>query len=224
MEKSDVLATIEATALIAMLRLPSADDTLAMAEVLIDAGIPCIQIPLTVPGAIEVMTELRRSRGSRALIGAGTVLNAKAAEACMEAGAQFIVSPVVDFATISRCNEAGTAVVAGALTPTEVLTAWNAGADMVRVYPCGALGGPAYVRFLRAPLPQVRLMPAGGVHLQSAGEFINAGAAALEVESDLVDLDALRGGRTQDIVTNAHLYIDVMVESLALVANRAPGE
>jgi 2-dehydro-3-deoxyphosphogluconate aldolase / (4S)-4-hydroxy-2-oxoglutarate aldolase len=209
MLKSDVLASIESGALVAMLRMPSADDALEMAEVLIEAGIPCLQVPLTVPGAVDVIAELRRDHG-HVLIGGGTVLDPKAAESCLKAGAQFIVSPIVDFGTISRCNEAQVAVVAGALTPTEVVTAWNAGADIVRIYPCGAMGGPAYLKFLRAPLPQVRLMPAGGVSLQTAGDFINAGAVALEVDIDLVDLDALHGGRTQDIATNARLYLDVM--------------
>jgi len=222
MLKSEILSTIEGAGFIAMLRIPSADDTLEMSEVLIEAGVPCIQIPLTVPGATEVIAELRERYASRALIGAGTVLNAKAADACIAAGAQFIVSPVVDSATISQCNEAGTTVVASALTPTEALTAWNSGADMVRIYPCGALGGPAYVKFLLAPLPQVRLLAAGGVSMQNAADFIAAGAVALEVDSDLADLDALRGGRKDDIVTNVHLYLDVVVEALSLAAGETP--
>jgi 2-dehydro-3-deoxyphosphogluconate aldolase/(4S)-4-hydroxy-2-oxoglutarate aldolase len=214
--KSEVLANIAASSLVAMLRMPSADDALEMAEALIDAGITCVQVPLTVPGAVEVITELRREH-ERVLIGAGTVLDMKAADGCLRAGAQFIVSPIVDLGTISGCNEAQVAVVAGALTPTEIVTAWNAGADMVRVYPCGALGGPGYVKFLRAPLPQVRLMPAGGVSLQTAADYIAAGAAAVEVDQDLVDLDALHGGRLQDISMNARLYLEVMTQARALL-------
>lgn len=221
MLKSDVLSTIEDTAIVAMLRLPSADDALEMAEVLIEAGIPCLQIPMTVPGATEVIAELTQTYGARALIGGGTVLNPAAAEACIEAGAQFIISPVVDLSTISCCNEAGIVVVAGALTPTEVSTAWSVGADMVRIYPCGALGGPEYIQFLRAPFPQVRFLPAGGISLQTAAQFMNAGAAAVEVDKDLVDLDALHAGRTQDIAVNARLYIDVMVEALSMSAPSA---
>lgn len=217
MDKSEVLSIIEGTAIIAMLRLPSADDALEMATVLIEAGIPCVQVPLTVPGAVEVIAELRRSHPA-VLIGAGTVLNAKAAEGCFTAGAQFIVSPITDFATISRCNEASVAVVAGALTPTEIVAASTAGADMVRIYPCGALGGPAYVKFLRAPLPHLRLMAAGGVDLRTAAEYLSCGAAALEIDVDLVDLDALRGGREQEIATNARLYIDVVVEALSMLS------
>jgi 2-dehydro-3-deoxyphosphogluconate aldolase / (4S)-4-hydroxy-2-oxoglutarate aldolase len=219
--KSEVLASIASSSLVAMLRMPSADDALEMAEALIDAGITCLQVPLTVPGAVEVITELRRDHEG-VLIGAGTVLNVKAAEGCLRAGAQFIVSPIVDLGTISSCNEAQVAVVAGALTPTEIVTAWNAGADMVRVFPCGAMGGPTYVRFLRAPLPQVRLMPAGGVSLQTAADFIAAGAAALEVDQDLVDLDALHGGRLQDISMNVRLYLDVMAQARALLQDE-PG-
>ncbi len=206
--------------IIAMLRMPSADDALEMAEVLIDAGITCIQVPLTVPGALEVITELKHSAGDRVLVCAGTVLDSKSAEACVRAGARFIVSPIVDLPTIGRCNEAGVAVVAGAFTPTEVWSAYRAGADMVRVYPCGALGGPTYLRCLRTPLPDVPLIPAGGVTLQTAPEFMTAGAAALEVESDLVDLDALRGGRSNEIATNARLYLDVMIQTRSLVGDR----
>jgi 2-dehydro-3-deoxyphosphogluconate aldolase / (4S)-4-hydroxy-2-oxoglutarate aldolase len=217
--KPEVLAMIRDRVIIAMLRMPSADDALEMAEVLIDAGITCIQVPLTVPGAVEVVAELKQTRGGHVLIAAGTVLDSKSAEACIRAGACFIVSPIVDLGTIGQCNEAGIAVVAGAFTPTEIVSAARAGADMVRVYPCGALGGPGYLRCLRAPLPEVPLIPAGGVSLQTAAEFISAGAAALEVESDLVDLDALRGGRITEITTNARLYLDVMAEARSLAGD-----
>jgi 2-dehydro-3-deoxyphosphogluconate aldolase/(4S)-4-hydroxy-2-oxoglutarate aldolase len=218
MQKSEVLSALGKKGMIAMLRMPSADDALEMAEVLIEAGVPCVEVPLTVPAGIEVVAELAQSYGDKVLVGAGTVLDARSAEACMKAGAHFIMSPVLDLGTISRCNEAGVVVVAGALTPTEILTAWRAGADLVRVFPCGAMGGPAYIRFLRAPLPQVPLVPAGGVSLQTASDFIAAGAEALEVDADMVDLDALHGGRTQDIVTNVHLYLDVLAQARALAA------
>jgi 2-dehydro-3-deoxyphosphogluconate aldolase/(4S)-4-hydroxy-2-oxoglutarate aldolase len=212
MSKPEVMAKIGETSLVAMLRMPSADDALDMAEVLIEAGIPSLQVPLTVPGAAEVIAELRQEY-PQVLVGAGTVLDARGAEACFKAGAQFIVSPITDVASISRCNEAGVPIVAGALTPTEIVTAWNAGADMVRIYPCGAMGGVAYLKFLRAPLPQVRFLCAGGVSLQTAADYIAAGAAALEVDVDLVDLDALHGGRTQDIATNARLFMDVVASA-----------
>lgn len=220
MSKSEILAAITGRSLVAMLRMPSADDALEMADVLVEAGITCLQVPLTVPGALEVIAELEQSYGNEILIGAGTVLDGKSAEACINVGAQFIVGPTVDLGIISRCHEAGTLVVAGALTPTEVVTAWNAGADMVRLYPCSVMGGPGYVRLLRAPLPHIRLMPAGGVSLQSAADYIAAGATAVEGDVDLVDLDALRGNRTQDITTNVHLYLDVLEQARSL----APGE
>jgi 2-dehydro-3-deoxyphosphogluconate aldolase/(4S)-4-hydroxy-2-oxoglutarate aldolase len=219
--KTAVLATLESHALLAMLRMPSADDALEMAEVLIDAGIQCIQVPLTVPGALEVILELGRSHGDRALVGAGTVLDARAAEACLQAGAQFIVSPLLDQDTIHRCNEAGVAVIAGALTPTEIHAARHAGADMVRIFPCAALGGAAYIRYIRAPMPDIPLLPAGGVSLQTAADYIGCGASALEVDIDLVDLDALHGGRSTDIVTNAHLYLEVAKQARALTQPRA---
>jgi 2-dehydro-3-deoxyphosphogluconate aldolase / (4S)-4-hydroxy-2-oxoglutarate aldolase len=221
-QKAAVLGTLRDRALIAMLRMPSADDALEMAEVLIEAGITCVQIPLTVPGAPEVITELCRDHGEVAMIGAGTVLDARAAEACIRAGAQFIVSPVLDRATIGHCNEAGVVAVPGALTLTEILAARNAGADMVRIYPCVTMGGPAYLRFVRAPLPDIPLLPAGGVSLEAAADYIASGAAALEVDIDLVDLDALRGGRPHEIVTNAHLYLDVAIQARALMSGDGP--
>ncbi len=217
LNKSEVLSIIADTAIVAMLRLPSADDALDMGAALIACGIPCLQIPLTVPGATEVIAELRRTQPGGVLIGAGTVLDARSAEACFDAGAQFVVSPIANPATIDRCTEAGVAMIAGALTPSEVVAAWQAGADMVRVYPAGVLGGPSYLKLLRASLPQIRLLAAGGVDLQTASAFLHAGAAALEIDQDLVDLDALRGGRVEEIRTNANLYIDVVVQALALV-------
>jgi 2-dehydro-3-deoxyphosphogluconate aldolase/(4S)-4-hydroxy-2-oxoglutarate aldolase len=217
-EKATVLSTLGDRALMAMLRMPSADDALEMADVLIDAGITFIQIPLTVPGAPEVIAELCLNHGEVAIIGAGTVLDARGAEASIRAGAEFIVSPVLDRGTIGHCNEAGVTVVAGALTPTEILAARSAGADMVRIYPCATMGGPAYLRFIRAPLPDIPLLPAGGVSLQAAADYIASGAAALEVDIDLVDLDALRGGRSHEIVTNAHLYLDVAKQARSMLS------
>lgn len=215
-QKDVVLAMLENHALLAMLRMPSADDALEMAEVLIEAGILCVQVPMTVPGAIEVIVELERTYGERALIGAGTVLESKTADACLQAGAQFIVSPLMNPGTIGRCNEAGVAIVAGALTPTEIYAARHAGADMVRIFPCAAMGGASYIRFVRAPMPDIPLLPAGGVSLQTAADYISAGATALEVDIDLVDLDALHGGRSHDIVTNAHLYLEVAKQAQAM--------
>jgi 2-dehydro-3-deoxyphosphogluconate aldolase/(4S)-4-hydroxy-2-oxoglutarate aldolase len=217
MEKAEVLAKVEKNALIAMLWTPSADDALEMAEVLLDAGISCLQVPLTVPGAVEVIAELVASYGDRALIGAATVLDVRAAEGCARAGAHYVMSPVLDLAIISRCNESGVAVIAGAMTPTEILTAWRAGADMVKVFPCSALGGPAYVKAVRAPLPHIKLIPAGGVSLQAAPHYIAAGATAVEVgDEDLVDVGALRAGRLADIQTEVRLFVEVIAQAREL--------
>jgi 2-dehydro-3-deoxyphosphogluconate aldolase/(4S)-4-hydroxy-2-oxoglutarate aldolase len=217
MEKAEVLAKVEKNALIAMLWTPSADDALEMAEVLLEAGISCLQVPLTVPGAVEVIAELVGSYGERALIGAATVLDVRAAEGCARAGAHYIMSPVLDLGIISRCNEAGVPVIAGAMTPTEILTAWRAGADMVKVFPCSALGGPAYVKAVRAPLPQIKIIPAGGVSLQAAPHYIAAGATAVEVgDEDLVDVGALRAGRLADIQTEVRLFVEVIAQAREL--------
>jgi 2-dehydro-3-deoxyphosphogluconate aldolase/(4S)-4-hydroxy-2-oxoglutarate aldolase len=213
------LFVVERNAFVAMLWSPSADAALEMAEILVEAGISCLQVPQTVPGAMEVIAELVESFGDRVIIGAAAVLYPRAAEACVRAGAHYIMSPVLDVGIISRCNEAGVPVIAGALTPTEILTAWHAGADMVKVFPCGALGGASYIKALRAPLPHIKLIPAGGVSMQTAASYISAGATAVEVgDEDLVDLDALRGGRHQDIATDVRLFLDVVAQARALAS------
>jgi len=133
--------------------------------------------------------------GARAVVGAGTVLDGPTAEACIDAGAAFIVSPGLDLGTIAAAHGRGVPMMPGALTPTEVIAAWRAGADLVKIFPAAAVGGPSYLRALRGPLPQVKLMPTGGVNAMTAGAYIAAGAAALGVGSELVDLVALAAGQ-----------------------------
>jgi len=167
-----------------------------------------------VPGAIELIREVTR-RATDALVGAGTVLDPENALACIDAGARFVVSPALNLATIAACREAGIAVLPGALTPTEVLTAWNAGADFVKVFPANALGGPSYLKSLKAPLPQVKLVPTGGVNLQTAKDFIRAGASALGIGADLVDLQALRRGDAELVTERARKFLSLVAEARA---------
>jgi 2-dehydro-3-deoxyphosphogluconate aldolase/(4S)-4-hydroxy-2-oxoglutarate aldolase len=145
---------------------------------------------MTVPGALSIIEAVRKRERS-AVVGAGTVLDQETARACILAGAQFVVSPALNMGTIQMCRRYSVAALAGALTPTEVVNAWEAGADVVKVFPCGAIGGPAYIRALRAPLPQIPLMPSGGVSLANAADFIKAGSFALGVGSDLIDAKAI---------------------------------
>jgi 2-dehydro-3-deoxyphosphogluconate aldolase/(4S)-4-hydroxy-2-oxoglutarate aldolase len=165
---------------------------------------------MTVPGAIEVIRHLVRESGHRILIGAGTVLDPETARACMLAGAQFIVSPALNVRTIRICRRYNIAVMPGALTPTEVVRAWEAGADVVKVFPCSAVGGAKYLKALKAPLPDIELIPTGGVSLATAHEFLEAGAFALGVGGDLVDNKAIREGRPETVTHNARKYLEIV--------------
>ncbi|HXY41612.1 MAG TPA: bifunctional 4-hydroxy-2-oxoglutarate aldolase/2-dehydro-3-deoxy-phosphogluconate aldolase, partial [Vicinamibacteria bacterium] len=174
MDKKAVLERITGTGLIPVIRAQSADEAQAVVEAIQAGGLSILEITMTVPNAVKLIEQVV-SRAEDALVGAGTVLDAETACACIAAGARFVVSPALNLDTVRACNEAGVAVLPGALTPTEVVTAWRAGADLVKVFPANAVGGAAYIKSLKAPLPQVGLVPTGGVNLQTAKEFIKAG-------------------------------------------------
>jgi len=144
------------------------------------------------------------------VVGAGTVLDPEVARACIAVGAQFIVSPALNLETIKCCGDQAITVMPGALTPTEVVTAWNAGADFVKVFPCGAVGGASYIKSLKAPLPQIELVPTGGVNLKTAASFIEAGAAAIGVGADLVDVRAISAGQAEKITAAARAYVEAV--------------
>ncbi len=202
-----VMARIREVGIVPVVRATSADEALAAVEAIRAGGIPILEITLTVPGALEIIRDLARRIGEEALIGAGTVLDAETAEACVDAGARFVVSPSLDIPTIDACKRRGVPVFPGALTPTEVVTAWKAGASAIKIFPANAVGGATYLKSLKAPLPQVELLPTGGVSLKLVAEFIAAGAFALGVGADLVDLGALRRGEASVITEKARQYV-----------------
>jgi 2-dehydro-3-deoxyphosphogluconate aldolase / (4S)-4-hydroxy-2-oxoglutarate aldolase len=214
MSKQAVIERLTATGVIPVIRAQSADEAAAAIAAIQKGGLSVLEITMTVPGAVELIRDVAR-RATDALVGAGTVLDPAAARACIDAGARFVVSPALNVATIETCREAGIAVLPGALTPTEVVTAWNAGADLVKVFPANALGGASYIKSLKAPLPQVLLVPTGGVNLQTAKDFIKAGAAALGVGADLVDLQAVRRGETELITERARQFLALVREARA---------
>jgi 2-dehydro-3-deoxyphosphogluconate aldolase/(4S)-4-hydroxy-2-oxoglutarate aldolase len=214
MSKQAVIERLTTTGIIPVIRAQSADEAAAAIAAIQKGGVSVLEITMTVPGAVELIRDLAR-RATDALVGAGTVLDSAAARACIDAGARFVVSPALDVATIETCREAGIAVLPGALTPTEVVTAWNAGADLVKVFPANALGGASYIKSLKAPLPQIALVPTGGVNLQTAKDFIKAGAAALGVGADLVDLQALRRGEAELITERARQFLALVREARA---------
>jgi 2-dehydro-3-deoxyphosphogluconate aldolase/(4S)-4-hydroxy-2-oxoglutarate aldolase len=214
MEKKAVLERITTTGVIPVIRAQSADEAASAIAAIQQGGVSVLEITMTVPGAIELIRDVAR-RATDALVGAGTVLDPENALACIDAGARFVVSPALNLATIAACREAGIVVLPGALTPTEVLTAWNAGADFVKVFPANALGGPSYLKSLKAPLPHVKLVPTGGVNLKTAKDFIKAGASALGVGADLVDLQALRRGDAELVTERARQFLSLVAEARA---------
>lgn len=211
MNKSQVLDAIATLGLVPVLRAASEDQALALAEAIADGGVKCLEVTMTVPGAINVIKRLIRERPD-ILIGAGTVLDPEAARACLAEGAKFIVSPALNLDTIALCNREGVAVLPGSLTPTEILTAWNAGADVVKVFPASAMGGAKYIASLKAPLPHIRMIPTGGVSVETARTFLEAGAYALGVGADLVDAKALAAGNPQKITDTAKKYLEIIAE------------
>ena len=213
MNKADVLQRIRDTGLIPVVRAESADQAMLAVEAIKLGGVDVLEVTMTVPGAIGVIEKLAATYGSEAVIGAGTVLDPVTARACVEAGAQFIVSPALNEDTIAFCQGQNIAVFPGALTPTEVVRAWNAGADAVKVFPAGAVGGASYLKALKAPLPQIELVPTGGVSLKTAADFIKAGAMALGVGADLVDPKALRDGNESLITERARQFLEIVREA-----------
>jgi len=210
MNKSDVLRWIKEVGLLPVLRANSVEEAMALAWAIEAGGVTVLEVTMTVPGAIEVIRHLVRESSGRILIGAGTVLDPETARACMLAGAQFIVSPALNLRTIRICRRYNVAVIPGALTPTEVVRAWEAGADVVKVFPCSAVGGAKYLRALKAPLPDIELIPTGGVSLATAHEFLEAGAFALGVGGDLVEHKAIREGRPEAITQTAVKYLEIV--------------
>lgn len=212
MSKTKIIEHIHKIGLVPVLRATSAKEALIIADAIIAGGVTVLEVTMTVPGAIQVIEQLVQHHGEKLLVGAGTVLDAETARSCLLAGAQFIVSPALDLRTIELCRRYSVPVMPGALTPTEIVTAWQAGADVVKVFPCSALGGAKYLKALQGPLPQIQLIPTGGVSLSTAAEFLAAGAFALGVGSDLVDAKAAAEGRTDVITENARKYIGIVQE------------
>jgi 2-dehydro-3-deoxyphosphogluconate aldolase/(4S)-4-hydroxy-2-oxoglutarate aldolase len=208
MDKSAVVARIKEVGIIPVIRTDSSEIALRATEAIREAGLRIAEITMTVPGAIPTIEKLTARYGEEVIIGAGTVLDQETARLCILAGAQFVVSPILDLDTITTCRRYGVAVIPGALTPTEVMAAWTAGADCVKVFPANAVGGPSYLRSLKAPLPQIELVPTGGVTLDTAAEFIKAGAIALGIGSDLVDTQVLKDGGDKIITERARQFIE----------------
>lgn len=209
MDKAAVLLELRAIGLVPVLRAESVDKAMALAAAIADGGVTVLEVTMTVPGAMQVMRRLAEERPD-ILIGAGTVLDPETARMCILEGAKFVVSPALNIKTIEMCHRYSVAVLPGALTPTEIVTAWQAGADVVKVFPASAMGGAKYLTALKGPLPQVELIPTGGVSLATASEFLQAGAFALGVGSDLVDAKAMAAGKPEIVTETARKYLQIV--------------
>jgi 2-dehydro-3-deoxyphosphogluconate aldolase / (4S)-4-hydroxy-2-oxoglutarate aldolase len=209
---------LEAAGIIPVLRARSAKEALGVVEAMVAGGVTVIEVTMTVPGAIDVLRELKRSYGSKLLLGSGTVTDGAEAAATIDAGAEFVVSPSLHMDVIAETKKRDKVSLPGALTPTEVITAWRAGADFVKVFPCSAMGGASYLKSLKAPFPYLRLVPTGGVTLQTAASFLEAGASALGVGADLVNLQAIADGKPEVITNTARGYIEVIARTRAAKA------
>jgi 2-dehydro-3-deoxyphosphogluconate aldolase/(4S)-4-hydroxy-2-oxoglutarate aldolase len=193
MDKLEMMEWIQETGVIAIMRAKSSDQLLAAADAIKAGGVQAIEVTMTTPGALDVIRQATERYGADVLFGVGSVLDPESARAAILAGAQFVVCPTLNLKTIELCHRYAIPVVPGAYTPTEILTAWEAGADMVKVFPA-SVGGPAYFKAIKGPLPQVKLVPVGGVNLDTTADFIRAGADAVGVGGALVSQKLLDAG------------------------------
>jgi 2-dehydro-3-deoxyphosphogluconate aldolase/(4S)-4-hydroxy-2-oxoglutarate aldolase len=196
--------------IVPVIRASSVEEARRAVEAIQLGGIPLIEITMTVPGATKIIQELTKHYGKGVLIGAGTVTNARDAESCIDAGAEFLVSPGLSIPALQVAAKRGILAIPGALTPTEVMEAREAGADVIKIFPCGSVGGPKHIKALKAPFPNAHFIPTGGVNLSNAAEYFAAGAFALGVGADLVDLKALRENNSQKIVDGARALVQAV--------------
>ena len=206
----EVIRRIEEIGIIPVVRAASVDEATRAVEAISAGGIPVVEITMTVPNAVSVIREVAKQHGAKVLIGAGTVTTAEQAESCIRAGAEFLVSPGLSAPVLSVARASEKLAIPGALTPTELMNAHDHGARVVKIFPCGNVGGPKYLRSLKAPFPKAELIPTGGVNAANAAEFIAAGAFALGVGADLVDAAALREGNLQKITLAAQELVQAV--------------
>ena len=219
----DVIRKVGEIGIIPVVRAASVEEANRAVEAICAGGIPVVEITMTVPNAITVIRELVQRRGGDVLIGAGTVTNAEQAESCVRAGAQFLVSPGLSASVLSVARVNNRLAIPGALTPTELMNAEELGARLIKIFPCGNLGGPKYLKSLKAPFPHAQLIPTGGVNAANAGEFMAAGAYALGVGADLVDPAALREGNLEKIILAAKELVQAVAAARPAKAEKKAG-
>jgi 2-dehydro-3-deoxyphosphogluconate aldolase / (4S)-4-hydroxy-2-oxoglutarate aldolase len=215
MNGKEILAVITDVALVPVVRTSTAEQALLAVEAIYKGGVRAAEITMTVPGAVRALEKLADRFGDKILLGAGTVLDAETARICMLAGAEFLVCPSLRPATIEMAKRYSKVVCPGALTPTEVLTAWEAGADAVKIFPCGNVGGAKYIKALKGPFPQIEMIPTGGVNLETVGDFLKAGACAVGVGGELVDGNCIKEGRYDIIEERARQFVAAIAQARA---------
>ena len=215
MTKQKILSSVVDIGIVPVVRTLSAESAIKSIEAIYNGGIRAAEITMTVPGALRALEKVADQFGDRIVLGAGTVLDPETARACMLAGAEFFVTPSLRLTTIEMVKRYSKVIIPGAMTPTEVVTAWEAGADIVKIFPCGAVGGPKYIKALRAPFPHIEMIPTGGVNLETAGEFLKAGACAVAVGAELVDAKSVKEGRYEIIEEKAKQYLAVVAKARA---------
>ena len=208
--REETKKTLEQAVLIPVLRAGSIQTGHALVNAMMAGGVTVVEVTMTVPNALTLLRELKQRHGDSLLLGSGTVTDAAQAQATIDAGAEFVVSPSLHLDVIAKTKELGKISIPGALTPTEVITAWRAGADYVKIFPCSAMGGASYLKSLLAPFPELKLIPTGGVTLQTAADFLKAGARALGVGTDLVNTPAIAEGKPEIITNAARAYLEVI--------------
>jgi 2-dehydro-3-deoxyphosphogluconate aldolase/(4S)-4-hydroxy-2-oxoglutarate aldolase len=209
MTSQTVIQRILQDRLIPIVRAKSTEEALSVVEALVSGGIGILEITITFPQALTAIQKAVESFGERLVLGAGTILDSETARAAILSGAEFVVTPVLNIQTIELCRRYSKVVIPGALTPTEILSAWQAGADMVKVFPCDIVGGPRYIKALKGPFPHISLVPTGGVHIATAADYLDAGATALGVGSELVDKSDVANRNFAAITRNARSLLSV---------------
>ena len=207
MQKNVILGSIIDIGIVPIVRTTSAESAIKAIEAVYRGGIRAAEITMTVPGALKALEKLADQFGDQIVLGAGTVLDPETARACMLAGAQFFVTPNLRISTIEMVQRYSKVIMCGALTPTEILTAWEAGADAVKVFPCGAVGGAKYIKAVKAPLPHIEMVPTGGVNLENTGDFLRAGACAVAVGGELIDAKTIQEGKYEVFEERARQYL-----------------
>ncbi|HWQ54210.1 MAG TPA: bifunctional 4-hydroxy-2-oxoglutarate aldolase/2-dehydro-3-deoxy-phosphogluconate aldolase [Bryobacteraceae bacterium] len=215
MTRKEVLSFITEVGIVPVVRTNSAESAVKAVEAIYRGGVRAAEITMTVPGAIKALEKVADLFGGKIVLGAGTVLDPETARACMLAGAEFFVTPALNVKTIEMAKRYSKVICPGALTPTEVITAWDAGADIVKIFPCGNVGGAKYIKALKGPFPQVEMIPTGGVNLETAGDFLKAGACAVAVGGELVDAKSIKEGRYEAIEQKAKQYLEAVARARA---------